>query len=57
MQSGHKRKTDGRGMRQYNYGQFAVPHNGGDPVSKARRAVDKEEIKEGVKETLSEEKE
>jgi hypothetical protein len=50
MQQGHRSKTDGRGMRQYNYGQHCVPKNGVNGVSRARREADRETIVEALEE-------
>lgn len=50
MQHGSHKKTDGRGMRQYNYGQHVCPKNGANGVSRARRVDNKSVINEGIAE-------
>lgn len=50
MQSGHHKKTDGRGMRQYNYGQHVCPKDGVNGVSRARREDSKAAIAEAIEE-------
>lgn len=54
MQQGHRSKTDGRGMRQYNYGQHCVPKAGVNGVSRARREADKVVIGEELRTVVDE---